>query len=65
MKTVFYMYLYMYTENHVHSINNLRETNLENTYFISTSGLLCLSTCCELKFSRHIAAVNVCLMAVR
>ena len=35
------------------------------THLTSTSGLLCLSTTCDEKSSRHMAAVSVCLTAVR
>ena len=34
-------------------------------YLTSTSGLLCLSTTCDEKFSKHIAAVRVFFTAVR
>lgn len=34
-------------------------------HLASTSGLLCLSTTCDEKFSRHIAAVRVDLTAAR
>ena len=37
----------------------------KGTYPASTSGLLCLSTTCEAKFSKHIAAVKVALTAFK
>jgi hypothetical protein len=43
-------------------------TGFNKTSFVepaSTSGLLCLSTICEAKFSRHKAAVNVALTAFK
>ena len=39
--------------------------NILHTYLTSTSGLLCLSTTCDEKLSKHIAAVKVCLTAVK
>lgn len=36
-----------------------------SAYFISTSGLLCRSTTCDEKLSKHKAAVNVCRTAAK
>ena len=46
-------------------MNSQAHTTFPFTNLTSTSGLLCLSTTWDEKLSKHMAAVKVCLTAVK